>query len=125
MRKADQAHKTTSPFTFMLRAVSPELRAEHCAKLQRVYRAGKSSPRPHQRVYNVLSERISSLPPGSHIGREVDLCRELNVGKWALRHALELLRADGLVQTIIGQGTFVLSVTTGEGENTQPISTDL
>jgi DNA-binding FadR family transcriptional regulator len=64
--------------------------------------------KPYERVFEVLKDRAKQLPPGSHLGREDDLCLELGVGKWSLRHALELMRLDGMAVTIVGQGTFTV-----------------
>ena len=43
-------------------------------------------------------------------------CRELGIGRWALRHALRMLREEGVVETIPGRGTFVRDARPRPGE---------
>jgi hypothetical protein len=85
------------------------IRADHCATLERTYCPERSiSGLPHRRVYEELKERALCLPLNVGLGSEKALCRELGVGRWALRHGLQLLRDEGLVRTAPGQGTFVV-----------------
>jgi DNA-binding GntR family transcriptional regulator len=62
---------------------------------------------PHRKVYEELRARDMGLPDGATLGTATMLCQELHVGKWALRHALQLLRDEGLVRSVPGQGSFV------------------
>jgi DNA-binding FadR family transcriptional regulator len=39
---------------------------------------------------------------GAHLRSDISLRQELGVGKWALRHGLQLLRDEGLVRTVRG-----------------------
>jgi GntR family transcriptional regulator len=47
------------------------------------------------------------LPPGSDLPSEEELAREAGVHKATVRHALALLRGEGLVVTVRGRRTLV------------------
>ena len=59
-------------------------------------------------VYTILLERIMSreLYPGAPIA-EAELAQSLGISRTPVREALQLLRAENLVHTINGMGTFV------------------
>ena len=95
-----------------LMQIRTDIRADHCATLERTYQTSLyESKQPYLCVYAALCKRAALLPPGSQLGTEKALCQELGVGKWSLRHALALLRGEGTVQTVVGQGTFVTDST--------------
>lgn len=61
-------------------------------------------------IYNELKQKIAnkSLPAGSKIPSENQLCQEFNCSRGTLRKALELLAQDGLINAQHGRGVFVL-----------------
>jgi DNA-binding FadR family transcriptional regulator len=68
------------------------------------------SDRPlYRQVADELRRRIVAheLPPGSYLPSEDELAREAGVHKATVRHALALLRGEGLVVTVRGQRTLV------------------
>lgn len=71
------------------------------------------NPRSHTPVYvqlaELLRERIESgdLPPGSALPSESRLSQEYGIGRDAVRNAIALLRAEGMVSTMKGQATWV------------------
>jgi GntR family transcriptional regulator len=69
-----------------------------------------SSPIPlYFQIANVLQARIfaGTLPPGAPIGSEKELAAEFGVSRITVRKALDVLRADGLLNVERGRGTFV------------------
>lgn len=65
-----------------------------------------------QRVVTGLMARIldGSLPPGTKLPSESDLVEEYAVSRTVVREAVTRLRAEGLVETFQGRGSFVLAV---------------
>lgn len=65
-----------------------------------------------QRVVSGLMARIldGSLPPGTKLPSESDLVAEYAVSRTVVREAVTRLRAEGLVETFQGRGSFVLAV---------------
>lgn len=65
-----------------------------------------------QRVVTGLMARIldGSLPPGTKLPSEADLIEEYAVSRTVVREAVTRLRAEGLVETFQGRGSFVLAV---------------
>jgi GntR family trehalose operon transcriptional repressor len=61
-------------------------------------------------IYNELKQKIAnkSLPAGSKIPSENQLCQDFNCSRGTLRKALELLAQDGLINAQHGRGVFVL-----------------
>jgi GntR family transcriptional repressor for pyruvate dehydrogenase complex len=72
----------------------------------------KSQP---QRVFDSVAERIRSglLKPGDRVPPEPDLMRELGVSRTVVREAMSRLQANGMVETRLGVGTFVLVAAAG------------
>ena len=68
------------------------------------------SDRPiYQQVADLLRERIMSgpLPPHTQLPSESELIDELGVSRVSARGAYNVLRAEGLVYSVRGRGTFV------------------
>jgi GntR family transcriptional regulator, transcriptional repressor for pyruvate dehydrogenase complex len=65
-----------------------------------------------QRVVAGLKARIldGSLPPGGKLPSEAELIEEYAVSRTVIREAVTRLRAEGLVETFQGRGSFVLAV---------------
>ena len=65
-----------------------------------------------QRVVTGLKERILSgdLAPGSKLPSETELIAAYAVSRTVVREAVTRLRAEGLVETFQGRGSFVLAV---------------
>jgi len=65
-----------------------------------------------QRVVAGLKERILSgdLAPGSKLPSEAELIEVYGVSRTVVREAVTRLRAEGLVETFQGRGSFVLTV---------------
>lgn len=68
-----------------------------------------SEVRLHIQLADTLRERIVSkhYPVGSQLPSEAELGEEFGVGRNVVRAALDVLRAEGLVQTTQGSGSFV------------------
>jgi GntR family transcriptional repressor for pyruvate dehydrogenase complex len=64
------------------------------------------------RVVTGLKERILSgdLAPGARLPTENELIEEYGVSRTVVREAVTRLRAEGLVETFQGRGSFVLAV---------------
>jgi GntR family transcriptional regulator len=64
---------------------------------------------PYRQVAEILRERIESgkIPPGRRIPSLVELEDEFGVARDTLRKAVQVLKDDGLVSTVVGMGTFV------------------
>lgn len=65
-----------------------------------------------QRVVAGLKDRIlaGDLPPGAQLPSEAQLSEEYAVSRTVVREAVTRLRAEGLVETFQGRGSFVLAV---------------
>lgn len=66
-----------------------------------------------RQLTELLAGRISSgeLKPGERFPTELDLIEQYNVSRTVVREAISSLKADGLVETRHGIGTFVLEPT--------------
>ncbi|WP_372411070.1 GntR family transcriptional regulator [Streptomyces luteireticuli] len=64
---------------------------------------------PYQQIAADLKKRISKgeLEPGKPVPSEKELVELYGVARNTVRSALTLLRADGLVYTVPGRGTYV------------------
>lgn len=65
-----------------------------------------------QRVVTGLKRKIlaGELPPGAKLPSESELIAEYGVSRTVVREAVTRLRAEGLVETFRGRGSFVLAV---------------
>jgi len=65
-----------------------------------------------QRVVTGLKARIldGSLEPGAKLPSETELIGEYGVSRTVVREAVTRLRAEGLVETFQGRGSFVLAI---------------
>lgn len=65
-----------------------------------------------QKVVTGLKDKIFSgdLPPGHKLPSEAELIDEFGVSRTVIREAVTRLRAEGLVETFQGRGSFVLAV---------------
>lgn len=65
-----------------------------------------------QRVVTGLKDKIfaGDLPPGHKLPSEAELIDEFGVSRTVVREAVTRLRAEGLVETFQGRGSFVLAV---------------
>jgi len=65
-----------------------------------------------QRVVAGLKDKIlaGDLPPGHKLPSEAELIDEFGVSRTVVREAVTRLRAEGLVETFQGRGSFVLAV---------------
>lgn len=65
-----------------------------------------------QRVVAGLKDKIfaGDLPPGHKLPSETELVDEFGVSRTVVREAVTRLRAEGLVETFQGRGSFVLAV---------------
>lgn len=64
---------------------------------------------PYEQIAAVIEEAIASgeLRPHDRLPTEKDLIDLTGTSRWAVRHAVELLREKGLVYTRHALGTFV------------------
>ncbi len=71
----------------------------------------ESSNDRHQRIYKLIRERISLLhyPPNTVLS-EIELAREFDVSRTPIRHVLQRLRFEGLVDIRNGVGTVVTNI---------------
>ena len=65
-----------------------------------------------QRVVAGLKDKIlaGDLPPGHKLPSEADLIGEYRVSRTVVREAVTRLRAEGLIETFHGRGSFVLAM---------------
>src|SRR5215217_427157 len=65
-----------------------------------------------QRVVAGLKDKIlaGALPPGHKVPSEAELIEEYGVSRTVVREAVTRLRAEGLLETFQGRGSFVLAV---------------
>ncbi len=72
----------------------------------------RASPTLAQRVVTGLKGKILSgeLAPGTKLPSEAELIEEYAVSRTVVREAVTRLRAEGLVETFQGRGSFVLAV---------------
>ncbi|MGI5136521.1 MULTISPECIES: GntR family transcriptional regulator [unclassified Streptomyces] len=65
---------------------------------------------PYRQVANALRSRIAdgTIPPGRRIPSLVDLEAEFSVARDTLRKAVQVLKDEGLVETVTGMGIYVV-----------------
>jgi GntR family transcriptional regulator len=65
----------------------------------------------YQQLAAILRDRIArgELPPNRPIPSVTALQQEFGLARGTVLHAVELLREEGLVRTVIGRGTFVVA----------------
>lgn len=75
-------------------------------------------------VYNQILMMIkrSQFPPGSKLPSEEKLTQDFNVSRVTLRTALSLLKEDGVITSIHGQGHFVSPDTSEESKGISTLS---
>lgn len=68
---------------------------------------------PYRQIAGILRERIESgaIAPGRRIPSLVELEQEFEVARDTLRKAIQVLKDEGLVETVTGMGTFVTDQT--------------
>lgn len=65
---------------------------------------------PYRQIAGALRERIESggIPPGRRIPSLVELEQQYDVARDTLRKAIRVLKDEGLVETVVGMGVFVV-----------------
>jgi GntR family transcriptional regulator len=65
---------------------------------------------PYRQVAAILRERIETgaIPPGRRIPSLVELEQEFDAARDTLRKAVQVLKDEGLVETVVGMGVFVI-----------------
>lgn len=65
---------------------------------------------PYRQIAGALRERIESgaIPPGRRIPSLVELEQQYEVARDTLRKAVQVLKDEGLVETVAGMGVFVV-----------------
>ncbi|MEV0967791.1 GntR family transcriptional regulator [Microtetraspora glauca] len=65
---------------------------------------------PYRQIANALRQRIKAgkIPPGRRIPSLVELEAEFGVARDTLRKAVQVLKDEGLVETVQGMGIYVV-----------------
>jgi DNA-binding GntR family transcriptional regulator len=65
---------------------------------------------PYRQIAEILRGRIAAgeIPPGRRIPSLVELEQEFEVARDTLRKAVQVLKDEGLVETVPGMGVFVV-----------------
>lgn len=65
---------------------------------------------PYRQLAAILREQIESgeIPPGRRIPSLVDLEQEYGLARDTLRKAIQVLKDEGLVETVQGMGIYVV-----------------
>lgn len=74
-------------------------------------------PEPlYRQIASVIAGRIAdgTYPPRRRIPSEAEICEEFSVARPTARSAVQLLRGQGLVETVQGRGTYVAQPPAGE-----------
>jgi DNA-binding GntR family transcriptional regulator len=72
-------------------------------------KGGRDADLAYVRVADDIASRIASgeLAPGARLRSERELAGHYDVSYGTVRHAMQVLRDRGLINTIHGRGTFV------------------
>lgn len=62
---------------------------------------------PYQQISEIIRSRVATLSPGDAVVSEAEIQREFGVARTTARRAIRLLRDEGLIHTVQGEGTFV------------------
>jgi DNA-binding GntR family transcriptional regulator len=64
---------------------------------------------PYRQIADILRDRIESgeIPPGRRIPSLTELEQEFTVARDTLRKAVQVLKDEGLVETVSGMGIYV------------------
>ncbi|MBT2224369.1 GntR family transcriptional regulator [Nonomuraea sp. NEAU-A123] len=73
---------------------------------------------PYQQIAAAVRKRIQSgqIPPGRRIPSLVELEAEFGVARDTLRKAVQVLKDEGLVETVRGMGVYVKSPAGSDAE---------
>jgi GntR family transcriptional regulator len=65
---------------------------------------------PYRQIAGILRQRIEAgeIPPGRRIPSLVELEAEFEVARDTLRKAVQVLKDEGLVETVTGMGIYVI-----------------
>ncbi|MFD2354743.1 GntR family transcriptional regulator [Nonomuraea ferruginea] len=58
-------------------------------------------------IAEILRQRVSGLTSGHPVPSEADIQHEFGVARTTARRAIHILREEGLIYTVQGEGTFV------------------
>jgi GntR family transcriptional regulator len=63
----------------------------------------------HRKIYHVLKDRITSgeLQPGEKLSKQNTIAEDFKISRVTVQKAINFLKAEDLVYTVKGQGTFV------------------
>ena len=62
---------------------------------------------PYLQIAEILRQRVSGLASGHPMPSEADIQGEFGVARTTARRAIRVLREEGLIYTVQGEGTFV------------------
>jgi len=62
---------------------------------------------PYLQIAEILRQRVSDLTSGHPMPSEADIQAEFGVARTTARRAIHVLREEGLIYTVQGEGTFV------------------
>jgi GntR family transcriptional regulator len=79
----------------------------------------------HVAITNALHEECRDLPAGSRLPSEKELAARFEVSRMTVRQALDALVADGRVERVPGQGTFVRRPTVAMGPGLTSFTEDM
>jgi DNA-binding GntR family transcriptional regulator len=82
---------------------------------------------PYAQVADDLRRQIATgrLKAGAKLDSNPKLAEHYGVAVMTIRHALDVLREEGLIVTQQGRGTFVVEDAPGEGSDTGTLTTEL
>lgn len=73
---------------------------------------------PYLQLADILRQRITSgqIPPGRRIPSQMELEQEFEISRNTIKKALDVLKAEGLLETAPGRGLFVKTPPADAGE---------